>query len=67
MATISVRGLCLACALISSLFSGTSVLKRVGFRGVMTMKMISSTSRMSMNGVTLMSGLAPPDAVEIDM
>jgi hypothetical protein len=60
IATMSVRGLCLAAALISSLRSGTSVLKRVGLSGVMTMKMIRSTSRMSMKGVTLMFGSARP-------
>jgi hypothetical protein len=37
---------------------GTRARKRVGLSGVMTMKMMRSTSRMSMNGVTLMFGWA---------
>jgi hypothetical protein len=40
----------------SSAGSGIIALKRVGFKGVTTMKMMSSTRRMSMKGVTLMLG-----------
>ena len=39
---------------------GTSASSPFGVSGVMTMKMISSTSRTSMSGVTLISALCPP-------
>src|ERR1700730_3361833 len=47
---------------------GTSASRRFGETGVMAMKMISSTSRMSIIGVTLMSEESPPPPpVENDM
>src|SRR5690348_5410159 len=39
---------------------GTSASRPCGVRGVITMKMISSTSSTSIRGVTLISALAPP-------
>ncbi len=39
---------------------GTSVSKPFGVNGVITMKMISSTSRMSISGTTFISAIAPP-------
>src|SRR4029079_2248178 len=43
---------------LGSRWVGMSALKRLGFNGVTTMKMISSTSKTSINGVTLMNGWA---------
>src|SRR5579859_2327871 len=39
---------------------GTRVSSPLGVRGVMTMKIINSTSRMSMSGTTFISAMAPP-------
>src|SRR5947209_13167907 len=41
---------------------GTSASSPLGVRGVITMKMMSSTSSTSTSGVTLMSDRAPPEA-----
>src|SRR2546425_508805 len=49
---------------------GISALNRLGFNGVTTMKMISTTSSTSINGVTLMYGTArlrPPTLVAINL
>src|SRR5258708_2487983 len=40
-------------------FEGTFARNRAGFRGVRTRKMISTTSRTSIRGVTLIEGFAP--------
>jgi hypothetical protein len=47
-----------------------SALKRLGFKGVTTMKMIITTSSTSINGVTLMYGTArllPPELIAINL
>src|SRR2546429_4656296 len=49
---------------------GISALNRLGFNGVTTMKMISTTNSTSINGVTLMYGTArlrPPALVAINL
>src|SRR2546426_11306271 len=49
---------------------GISALNRLGFNGVTTIKMISTTSSTSINGVTLMYGTArlrPPALVAINL
>src|SRR5438270_5309726 len=49
-----------SCLFLSFGGCGTNASRPFGVSGVMTMKMISSTSSTSTNGVTLMSAFCPP-------
>src|SRR5512146_2916341 len=58
--TTIVRSLVCCCCCLSFGGWGTSAFRPFGVSGVMTMKMISSTSRTSISGVTLISAEGPP-------
>jgi hypothetical protein len=68
MATTRVSGLGFTSRFCCSLGSaGTLASNRLGLTGVMIMKMIKSTSRTSINGVTLIEGVAPPLEPPVDI
>ena len=55
------------CCLPVSVLPELSPQNVLGFNGVITIKIIKSTNKTSISGVTLIFGVAPPDELPVDI